>query len=282
MASRFAASQFGEAFLTTLTQTRKLKQDRELFAQEQATTNRRINLLDIYRRGLLENQRVQEDRRNRQLEFNQQLGLLDLAGQGFTQEQEGAPGSFPLGEKFLLPPEPEEKQPDFKKAGTGRFDDKEFTTFFDPVTEETRRVGIGDVVPDVIQSPHISSLNLDRSFENYAIYRDVYNQGLREGTDEVTFLDPRNEEITLSLKNIKTARDRARKDFIIEADNRADALEKTYKGFEAFYNDFKSRKDLKLDKISVGRLMDIISEDMAGFPADAIREMHELLVKTNG
>lgn len=76
MASRFAAQQFGEAFLTTLTQTRKLKQERELFAQEQATTNRRINLLDIYRQGLLENQQQRiELERQRVGQAGERIGL---------------------------------------------------------------------------------------------------------------------------------------------------------------------------------------------------------------
>jgi len=141
MATRFAAQQFGEAFLTTLTQTRRLKQERDLFAQGQATLNRRITLLDIFRQGIIAEGQARERRQIETQKFDQQLATINLGLEGVTetttsrfnprtQRQEGTRGEgdisdvFQLGERSLLLPAPEEEQFSIERTETLDVDGK--------------------------------------------------------------------------------------------------------------------------------------------------------------
>ncbi len=210
MASRQAAQQFGEAFLTTLTQTRRLKKERDLFAQQQKTAGRRLDLFEIQVRGLIDHRIETERRQINTQEFNQELAVIDLGLQGVTetttsrfnqrtQRQEGAPDAFPLGDKSFLLPAQEEKQPDFTKAGTGSFGDEEFATFFDFSTGETIRVKIGDVTPE-----SIGRSNLPEFAKRWNIYQIALDrQETLKKSGKVSFTDPLRGLTTLTEKQIR-------------------------------------------------------------------------------
>jgi hypothetical protein len=245
---------FGEAFLSTVDRERKLRQQQQQFDQEMSFRNRQLNFLNAYREGLLGINQGNLDARNREQDFKEQpTAPKELQTSG---ARVGADGYI------------HRWNPNTKKY--------EKTNLKAPETNG----GAGNGQGGVIQSPHISSIKLDEAYGQYRGYDDNYNKSLKEGESQ-KIIDAGGNQVELTKEQLRAGRDSHRKTFMIHADNRADALEKTYKGFEAFYNEFKDRKDLK-GAISRGRLMHVISTDMAGFPADAIREMFELIVKTNG
>ena len=300
---------FGESFNATVDRERKLKQQQDQFNQQMAFRNRQLGLLNIYRQDTEKRLQAAQDINKQVTEygitsqyqevpkgtgdvnidrsFDPVLTPSGTSGTDLNKQFEGALNPFDPNKRYSpITQEPKEigtKDPRVGADGyVHRWDPntKEYVKTNLKAPETTGGGNNGSNQNGSIQSPHINSIKLDEAYGQYKSYGDNYNKSLKEGEDQ-SIIDADGNQVTLTKEQLKAGRDSHRKTFMIHANNRADALEKTYKGFEAFYNDFKDREDLK-GAVSQGRLMDIISKDMAGFPADAIREMFELIVKTNG
>ncbi len=302
-------SQFDEYFMNAFQFQQEINEKRAQRIQDINFKMRELSLLSDYQQGILEDRSRRTDVAEERTNLMSDELRLDALKTGFipvtgnqpkrenirTGETETDVGGMispiiDIGGRSYTYPEPQ--APEQIQTKDPRVGADGYVYRWDENTKEyiktelrdydalTRRINATDD-DEVIQSPHISSINFDAAYRDYMRLGELYRENIStEG--EITYTNEQGKRIPTDREGLKEATDRARKKFMDIADNRADALEKEYKGFEAFYNDFKIRKDLKLDKISEGRLMDIISKEMAGFPADAIREMFELLIKTNG
>jgi len=171
MANKQSVQRFGEQFLATIQGIQKRKQEQDEFNREMQFRNRQLNLLntriEVEKEQQARLQRTQDlQTEQAQVEFEKDFvplsGKFNPFGGGFEAFSQAPPGSIQTGKQIkeskpILGEEigkgffanqnliPEAPEVDLTKAGTGQFGSEEFATFFDPATNKTTRIKIGDV-----------------------------------------------------------------------------------------------------------------------------------------
>jgi len=84
MPNRQSVQQFGEKFLAVIQNLKREKQERDEFNREMRFRYRQMNLLNTYREGIIENQRVQQERLQNQLDFNVAQNYTPVENIGIT------------------------------------------------------------------------------------------------------------------------------------------------------------------------------------------------------
>jgi len=163
MAKLSSVQQLGENFLAVIENWKKEKRDKEMFEKEMQFKHRQMNLLNTYREGIIENQRVQQERLQNQFE-------ADLSNQ-YLPSDKGTRG-IDLNKRF----------------GVDVFNPKGIYSNIQPTTPDPVKGANIEFKPGI---GHLEVKTVDGKPVDYNLLKGISTGGSGSGSGTTTTKDPK-------------------------------------------------------------------------------------------